>query len=163
MRYSEYLRTSVLLLGTTSIALLVVSAEAVQRDGSISLVIFGAGWLCLATLIGVWMGRGSQVMDSIGTLLSRSRPEPIFPKIEAGAVLITRLWPVLVIAVVSAVVSLWFPQLAIAAAGYGLLWAIAWRKQAMAVEAIEERDAVHFWIVRTPPFKQPKLVRVPAM
>jgi hypothetical protein len=31
------------------------------------------------------------------------------------------------------------------------------------VLAIEERDAVHFWIVRSSPIKPPKLVRVPAM
>ena len=163
MRYSEYLRTSVLLLGTSSVALLFVSAGAIQREHSTLLLVFGSAWLIIATLIGIWLGRSNQVMESIRDLLSRSRPEPIFPKIEPATILFTRLWPVLVIAIAAAVASIWFPQLAVAAAGYGLLWSIAWRKQALAVEAIEERDAVHFWIVRTPLFKQPKLVRVPAM
>lgn len=163
MRYTEYLRTSVLLLGTTSIALIVVSAGAISREHDVMLLIFGAAWTVIACAIGVWLGRGNQVMESIRTLLSRSRPEPVFPKIEPAAVLFTRLWPVLVIALGSAAVSWWFPQLAVAAAGYGMLWSIAWRKQALAVEAIEERDAVHFWIVRTAAFRHPKLVRVPAM
>jgi hypothetical protein len=163
MRYSEYLRTSVLLLGTSSIALLVVAAGAISRDGGEALLIFGATWIVIATLIGVWLGRADQVMESVGTLLSRSRPEPIFPRIEPATILFTRLWPVLVIAIGSAVASIWFPQLAIAAAGYGMLWSIAWRKQALAVEAIEDRDSVHFWIVRTAAFKQPELVRVSAM
>ena len=43
------------------------------------------------------------------------------------------------------------------------LWSLAWRRQAMAVEAIEDRDAMHFWIVRSSPWHPPKLVRVPAM
>jgi hypothetical protein len=96
-------------------------------------------------------------------MLSKSRPEPIFPTIEPAAVLLARLWPVLAITLVAAVASYWYPQLAVAAAGYGLLWALAWRKQSDAVLAIEERDAVHFWIVRSSPIKPPKLVRVPAM
>jgi hypothetical protein len=163
MRYSEYLRTSVLLLGTSSFALLVVAVGQIAREPSVLLLILGSVWIVIACLIGIWLGRGNQVMASIGTLLSRSRPEPIFPKIEPAAVLFTRLWPVLAIVLISAAAAVWLPQLAIAAAGYGLLWSIAWRKQALAVEAIEERDAVHFWIVRTAAFKHPKLVRVMAM
>ncbi|MGH2906322.1 MAG: hypothetical protein ACRDKI_06075 [Solirubrobacterales bacterium] len=163
MRYTEYLRTSVLLLGTSSFALIVVSVGAIAREHSVLLLVFGAIWLVIACLIGTWLGHSDQVMESIRDLLSRSRPEPVFPKIEPAAVLFTRLWPVLAIAIISAIASLLFPQLAVAAAGYGLLWSLAWRKQALAVEAIEERDAVHFWIVRTKAFSKPKLVRVPAM
>lgn len=163
MRYSEYLRTSVLLIATTSVALIVVSAGAIAREQSDVLLVFAATWLALSTLIGLWLGRAEQVMESIRTLLSRSRPEPIFPKIEPTAILLSRLWPVLAIALLAAVVSLWFPQLAVAAAGYGLIWSIAWRKQALAVEAIEDRDSVHFWMVRTAFYKQPKLVRVTAI
>lgn len=163
MRYSDFLRASVLLLGSAAIALIIVAASALARDGSTRTAILGGIWILLAMLVGWWLGRKDQVMESLGTLLSRSRPEPVFPKIEPAAVLLGRLWPVLVIVIVSALLTVWFTQLAVAAAGYGLLWAIAWRKQAMAVEAIEDRDAVHFWIVRSSPWHPPKLVRVPAM
>lgn len=163
MRYTDYLRSSVMLIGSAAFALIVISAGAIARDGGLFLTVFGAAWLIIATIIGIWLGHSDQVMESIRTILSASRPEPIFPKVEPAALLLSRLWPVLSVSLVAAVVSVWFPQLAVAAAGYGLLWAVAWRRQASAVEAIEERDAVHFWIVRNSPLKPPKLVRVPAM
>ncbi|MFY9470283.1 MAG: hypothetical protein WAP37_09240 [Solirubrobacterales bacterium] len=163
MRFCEYLRTTVLLLGTSSLALLVISIGAILREGSAVLLIFALSWIVISVLIGAWLGRGAGAMESIGVLLSRSRPEPVFPKIEPGAVLISRLWPVLAIAVVAGLASLWIPTIAIVTAGYGLIWSLAWRKQALAVEAIEDRDSVHFWIVRTSALKQPKLVRVPGM
>lgn len=163
MRFSEYLRTTVMLLATTAIALLLIAISAIVRESSGVLLVFTMGWTIVSVLIGLWIGRGAGAMESIRVLLSRSRPEPVFPLIEPGAVLLTRLWPVLLIAVAAAVASIWFPSPAIAASGYGLIWSLSWRKQALAVEAIEERDAVHFWIVRTSAFSRPKLVRVPAM
>lgn len=163
MRFSEYLRTTVTLLATTAVALLLIAISSIAREGGSALLVFTLIWILASVAIGAWLGRGGGAMESIGVLLSRSRPEPVFPRIEPGAVLITRLWPVLLIAVIAAVASIWFPSPAIAASGYGLIWSLSWRKQALAVEAIEERDAVHFWIVRTSAFSKPKLVRVPAM
>lgn len=163
MRYSDYLRASVLLVGSFSLGLIFVSGSSLARAGSTSTAVAGAIWLAVAILIGLWMGRRDQVMESIRTVLSRSRPEPVFPLIEPVPVLLGRLWPMLVVGLLAAILTLWFVQLAIAAAGYGLLWSLAWRRQAMAVEAIEDRDAVHFWIVRSSPWHPPKLVRVPAM
>lgn len=163
MRFSEYLRTTVLLVGTTGLALLLIATAAILRDGSMLMLMFTGGWTIVSVLTGLWIGRGGGAMESIRTLLSRSRPEPVFPKIEPGAVLLGRLWPILLIALASVVGSLWLPSLPIVAGGYGIIWSLAWRKQALAVEAIEERDAVHFWIVRTAVFRQIKLVRVPAM
>ncbi|MBI5309582.1 MAG: hypothetical protein HZB14_00935 [Actinobacteria bacterium] len=163
MRFSEYLRTTVLLLSSTSIALLLIAILAIVRESSGVLLVFTIVWIVASVAIGLWIGRGGAAMESIRALLSRSRPEPVFPRIEPGAVLLTRLWPVLLIALAAAVASIWFPSLAIATSGYGLIWALSWRKQALAVEAIEERDAVHFWLVRGSVFSRPKLVRVPAM
>lgn len=163
MRFSEYLRTTVLLVGTTGLALLLIAAGAILRDGNLLLLVFTAGWTLVSVLTGLWLGRRGDALESIRTLLSRSRPEPVFPMIAPGAVLLGRLWPILVIALVSVVGSLWLPSLPIVGGGYGLIWSLAWRKQALAVEAIEERDAVHFWVVRTAIFKQIKIVRVPAM
>ncbi|MFY9488136.1 MAG: hypothetical protein WAP35_05515 [Solirubrobacterales bacterium] len=163
MRFSEYLRTTVLLLGATALGLLVISVGAIMREGDAVLLIFTLVWIVASVAIGAWLGRGSSGMESIRTLLSRSRPEPVFPKIEPGAVLMSRLWPVLAIAVIAGIGSMWIPTIAIVTAGYGLIWSLAWRKQALAVEAIEERDSVHFWIVKTSVLTQPKLVRVPGM
>lgn len=163
MRYCDYLHACVVLIASTALALIFISGGALWRDGGTFLVVFSVTWLSASILIGLWLGRDASVQEPLRVLLSRSRPEPIFPHIEPPVVLLSRLWPVLVIALLSAVTSYWFPQLAIAAAGYGIIWALAWRKQSDAVLAIEERDMVHFWIVRSSPFKPPKLVRVPAM
>lgn len=163
MRFCDYLRTTVLLLGSSSIALLVIAIGASVREGSTLLMLVALGWNAVAVVIGMWLGRGQGAMESIRVLLSRSRSEPVFPKIEPGAVLFSRLWPVLVWAVIAGVGSFWIASLPAVTSGYGLIWSLAWRKQPLAVEAIEERDAVHFWIVRSATFHQPKLVRVPAM
>lgn len=163
MRFCEYLRATVMLLGASSIALLVIAIGAIVREGSTLLMIVTLVWNALAVLIGMWLGRGAGAMESIRVLLSRSRPEPAFPVIEPGAVLLSRLWPVMTLALVAAIGSFWLESLPAVSAGYGLIWSLAWRKQPLAVEAIEDRDSVHFWIVRSPAMHQPKLVRVPAM
>jgi hypothetical protein len=163
MRYCDYLHSSVLLIGSSALALILISAGSLASDGGTTLVALSIAWISIAVVAGLWVGGGMAVQESVRTLLSKSRPEPIFPKIEPPAVLLSRLWPVLAITILAAITSYWFPQLAVAAAGYGLFWALAWRRQSDAVLAIEERDAVHFWIVRSSPFAPPKLVRVPAM
>lgn len=163
MRFCEYLRATILLLFTSSIALLVIAVGAIVREGSTPLMIVTVAWNAFAVACGMWLGRGEGAMASIRNLLSRSRPEPVFPKIEPRAVLLSRLWPVLAIAIGAGIGSLWLASLPAVTAGYGLIWSLAWRKQPLAVEAIEERDSVHFWIVRSPALRQPKLVRVPAM
>ncbi|MBJ7353348.1 MAG: hypothetical protein JHC98_00850 [Thermoleophilaceae bacterium] len=163
MRYCDYLHSCVLLIGSSALALILISAGSLAGNGGTTLVILSSAWIVLSIVAGLWIGGGPHIQESVRAVLSKSRPEPIFPKIEPPAVLLSRLWPVLAITILAAVTSYWFPQLAVAAAGYGLLWALAWRRQSDAVLAIEERDAVHFWIVRSSPFAPPKLVRVPAM
>lgn len=163
MRYCDYLHSCVLMIGSAALALLLVSAGTLAWYGSAMMIVLSGAWVVICVGCGLWLGRGASVQESVRQLISKSRPEPIFPKIEPSAVLLSRLWPVLAITLVAALSSYWFPQLAVAAGGYGLLWALAWRKQSDAVLAIEERDLVHFWIVRSSPMHPPKLVRVPAM
>lgn len=151
------------MIGSAALALILVGAGSLAWYGSALMVVLSIAWVVICVACGLWLGRGSAIQESVASLLSKSRPEPIFPKIEPPAVLLSRLWPVLAITLLAAISSYWFPQLATAAAGYGLLWSLAWRKQSDAVLAIEERDLVHFWIVRSSPLAPPKLVRVPAM
>lgn len=163
MRYCDYLHSCVVLIGSAAIALILISAGSLAYFASGVVTVLSIAWLAICVACGLWIGRGDAVQESVRSLLSKSRPEPIFPKIEPPAVLFSRLWPVLAITLVAAISSYWFPQLAVAAAGYGVLWSLAWRKQSGAVLAIEERDLVHFWIVKSAPLQSPRLVRVPAM
>jgi hypothetical protein len=47
------------------------------------------------------------------------------------------------------------------AAGFAIIWALAWRRQESAVAAIEERDAVRFYVDKTSPHRPMQLVRTP--
>ncbi len=163
MRYCDYLHGCVLLVGSAAIALILISAGSLAWFAGSTLTLISIAWLVICVASGLWLGRADAVQEPVRELLAHSRPEPVFPQIEPAAVLLGRLWPVLALTLVAAVSTYWFPHLAVATAGYGVLWSLAWRKQSGAVLAIEERDLVHFWIVRSPWLKAPRLVRVPAM
>lgn len=163
MRYCDYLHSCVLLIGSAALALALIGVGSLLRYDSSLLLLLSAGWGVVCILCGLWFGRADAIQQGVRDLLARSHPEPVFPKIEPPVILLSRLWPVLAITIIAALTSYWFPQLAVATAGYGLLWALAWRKQSGAVLAIEERDLVHFWIVRSSPLRPPRLIRVPAM
>ena len=53
------------------------------------------------------------------------------------------------------------PQVPAIAAGFAIIWALGWRRQASAVTAIEERDGARFYVERTSPLQPIKLVRTP--
>ena len=53
------------------------------------------------------------------------------------------------------------PQIPGIAAGFAIIWALAWRRQDAAVEAIEERDGATFYVRRTSPVRPIALVRTP--
>jgi hypothetical protein len=78
-------------------------------------------------------------------------------------VLFNRLWPLIVLGLVSAVVGFFVPQVPAIATGYCLLVALLWRHQSRAVEAIEGRDGVEFWLDRSSPLGRPQLLRLPGL
>jgi hypothetical protein len=82
---------------------------------------------------------------------------------HAGRVLLQRLWPLLLATVVSAVLSLLWPQIAAIATGFGVIWALSWRHQDAAVTAVEERDGVTFFVDGTRALGPLKLVRTPGL
>jgi hypothetical protein len=53
------------------------------------------------------------------------------------------------------------PQVPAVAAGFAVIWALAWRRQSRAVTAIEERDGARFYVERTSPLRPIQLVRTP--
>ena len=59
------------------------------------------------------------------------------------------------------VIGFFLPQVAAVAAGFAIIWALAWRRQESAVAAIEERDAVRFYVDKTSPLSPIQLVRTP--
>ena len=59
--------------------------------------------------------------------------------------------------------SVFAPQIGGIAAGFAIIWALAWRRQEAAVAAIEERDGVRFYIDQTSPFRAIRLIRTPGL
>ena len=163
MRFRDFLRVSVLLFGGAATTLAVVSVVGATREETNTLVYVAAVWWCLATLAGLWLGRRLTTTSGIAGLLAAARKTSTLPELEPGAVLFNRLWPLIVLAVASAVIGFFFPQVPVVATGYCLLVALLWRKQSRAVEAIEGRDGVEFWLDRTSPFGGPQLLRLPGM
>jgi hypothetical protein len=53
------------------------------------------------------------------------------------------------------------PQIPGIAAGFAIIWALAWRRQDAAVAAIEERDGACFYVRRTSPVRPMSLERAP--
>jgi hypothetical protein len=163
VRFRDFLRLSVLLFGAAATALAVVSVVGAARAETNTLVYVAAVWWCLATLAGLWLGRRLAATSGIAGLLADARQTNALPDIEPGTVLFNRLWPLIVLALASAVIGFFFPQVPAIATGYCLLVALLWRKQSRAVEAIEGRDGVEFWLEKTSPFGGPRLLRLPGL
>jgi hypothetical protein len=163
VRFRDFLRLSVLLFGAAATALAVVSVVGAARAETNTLVYVAGVWWCLATLAGLWLGRRLAATSGIAGLLADAHQANALPDIEPGTVLFNRLWPLIVLALASAVIGFFFPQVPAIATGYCLLVALLWRKQSRAVEAIEGRDGVEFWLDKTSPFGGPQLLRLPGM
>jgi hypothetical protein len=163
VRFRDLLRVSVLLFGGTATALAVVSVFGAADEETNTLVYVAAIWWCVATLAGLWLGRRPIATGGIATLLAEARRTNTLPELEPGTVLFNRLWPLIALALVSAVVGFFFPQVPAIATGYCLLIALLWRNQSRAVEAIEGRDGVEFWLDRSSPLGRPRLLRLPGL
>lgn len=163
MRFRDLLRVSVVLFGGAATALALVSVVGAARADTNTLVYVAAIWWCLSTLAGLWLGRRLDTTTGIAGLLADARQTNALPELEPGTVLVNRLWPLIVLALASAVAGFFFPQVPAVATGYCLLVALLWRKQSRAVEAIEGRDGVEFWLDKTSPFGGPQLLRLPGL
>jgi hypothetical protein len=163
VRFRDLLRVSVLLFGGAATALALVSVVGAADQDSDTLVYVAAAWWCIATLSGLWLGRREATTPGIANLLAESRRTNTLPELEPGTVMFNRLWPLIVLALGSAVIGFFIPQVPAIATGYCLLVALLWRKQSRAVEAIEGRDGVEFWLDKTSPFGRPRLLRLPGL
>jgi hypothetical protein len=163
VRYTDFLRATVLLAAGEGTALLVVTiAVAASRDDT-TLLIFTLAWWGVAAALGAWLGRRQSTTASIARLLAQARSTTMLPQIRPGAVLLNRLWPLLLLAVVAAATAWLVPQFTAVAAGGATLVALAWRKQAAAVLAIEERDGVRYFVVPSSPLRAIELERTAAL
>ncbi len=163
MRYVDLLKTTVLLSAASATVLAVVTVIQSNSLGDSLLVLISAGWWVVAALIGSWIGRRLEASPSIARALREAQSTTMLPEQNIGRMLLSRLWPLLLAALVSAIFSFFLPQVAAIAAGFMVIWALAWRHQDRAVTAIEERDGVTFFVTSGSPIKPIKLVRTPGL
>ncbi|MGC9220870.1 MAG: hypothetical protein ACP5H2_05895 [Solirubrobacteraceae bacterium] len=161
MRFADLLRTTVLLCGAAATALAIVAVAGVNSNGQAVLGLVCVGWWLVAALTGVYIGRSHATSKQIAALLASARTQRMLPEISPGRTVLNRLWPILVVTVGAGAVAFGYPQVPAIAAGFAIVWSLAWRHQAAAVTAIEERDGARFYVERTSPFRSIKLVRTP--
>jgi hypothetical protein len=161
VRFSDFLRTTVLISAAAASALAAVTVAGASSAGDDLVVPVAAGWWVLAGAIGVWLGRRNEASPEIGTLLANAKMQASLPEVSPARLVINRLWPLLLSTIGAGALAFIFPQVPAVATGFAVIWALAWRRQASAVTAIEERDGARFYVVRTSPFKPIQLVRTP--
>lgn len=161
MRFADFLRTAVLISAAAASVLAAVTVAGAAGTGDGLVVPVGAGWWVIAGLIGWWLGRRADASSPIATLLADARMQSSLPDVNPSRTLLNRLWPLLVSTIGAGALAFVLPQVPAIAAGFAIIWALAWRRQASAVTAIEERDGARFYVVRTSPLKPIRLIRTP--
>jgi len=151
----------VLLSAGSATLLAALTVIGAARDLEPTLVYVAAGWWLLAALIGARLGRRAEANPPIARLLAGARLERNLPELRPGQTLLNRLWPLLFSTLAAGVLAFFLPQVAAVAAGFGIIWALAWRRQERAVAAVEERDGVRFYVDRTSPVAPIRLIRTP--
>jgi hypothetical protein len=163
MRFTDFLRTSILLFAGAATALAAVAVAGAQSDDNTTLLYVSVGWWVIGAVVGLWLGRLPETSQGIGRLLAQARHSPTLPEQDPARTMVNRLWPLIIVIAAAAGIAFLVPQVPAIGAGYALLVALAWRKQARAVAAIEDRDGVRFYVEKTPPLKPLQLVRTPWM
>ncbi len=161
MRFADFLRTTVLISAASASLLAAVTLAGVAGSGDDLVIPIAAGWWVLGGAVGIWLGRRGETSTPIATLLASARMQSSLPQVDPARTVLNRLWPLLVSTLGAAALGLVLPQVPSIAAGFAIIWALAWRHQASAVTAIEERDGARFYVERTSPLHPIRLVRTP--
>lgn len=161
MRFADFLKATVILSAGSATLLAAVTVISASRAGETSVTAVCAAWWALATVIGLLLGRRADASPPIARLLAGARAQHSLPELRPSSTLLNRLWPLLFATFAAGVLGVFAPQVAGVAAGFTIVWALAWRRQHMAVTAIEQRDAARFYIDRTSPLEPMRLVRTP--
>ena len=154
---------AVLLFGASGTVLAMVAIVGATGEEDQTLIFLAASWWVIASVAGLWLGRRMAPTRGIARLLASARATNTMPDVEPGAIIFNRLWPLAVLTVISGALAFLVPQVPAIAAGYAIGIALTWRKQALGVQAIEDRDGARFYFDKSSPFGAPQLVRTPGL
>jgi hypothetical protein len=138
----------------------VTVAGAVNSSDQVLVPVIAAWWVA-AALLGLWLGRGGRANRDIARLLTHARAATSLPEQRPGRVMLNRLWPLLLFSIGAGAMAFLAPQVPGVAAGFAIVLSLTLRHQEKAVEAIEERDGVAFYVEPTSPLRPMELVRTP--
>lgn len=161
MRFADFLRTTVLISAAAATALAAVTVAGTVSGVNSLVVLVAAGWWVASALIGLWLGRRAETSPPIAALLATARTQASLPEVNPSLTVLNRLWPLLLSTLAACVVGVILPQVPAIATGFAIIWSLAWRRQASAVTAIEQRDGARFYVDRTSPLRPIRLVRTP--
>ena len=161
MRFVDFLKTTVLVCAASATALGAIAVLSASSRQEAAPLFFAAAWWTAAGAVGGYLGRRAETTAPIARLLAAARNATTLPEQRPGALLLNRLWPLIVVTVAAGALAVLAPQIPAIAAGFAVIWALSWRRQEAAVTAIEERDGVAFYIERTTPLQPMQLVRTP--
>jgi hypothetical protein len=161
VRFADFLRTTVLISAAAASALAAVTLAGAVAGGQSLVVLVAAGWWVASGFIGLWLGRRAETSPPIAALLASARTQSSLPEVNPSLTVLNRLWPLLISTLGAGALGVILPQVPAIATGFGIIWALAWRRQSSAVTAIEERDGARFYVERTSPLRPIRLVRTP--
>jgi hypothetical protein len=163
VRFVDFLKATVMLSAGSATFLATLTIVQVYQDSQESLLEVAIGWWLAAALLGTWLGRRNAASPPIARLLADARMQMSLPELRPGMTLLNRLWPLLLSTVGAAALGVFIPQVSAVAAGFAIIWALAWRRQEGAVAAIEDRDGFRFYVDKTPPLAPISLIRTPGL
>jgi hypothetical protein len=161
LKFGDFLKATVLLSAASATLLAALTVIGLQNTLSDTAIYVCFGWWVIATLIGSRMGSRTETTHAIANLLAGAKHQHSLPELAPARTILNRLWPLLIVTVGSGVLSVFLPQIGGIAAGFAIIWALAWRRQEAAVAAIEERDGVRFYVDQTSPLRAIRLIRTP--
>ena len=161
MRFPDFLKTAVLLFGGAATALAIVAILGATRTEDPTTVYIAAAWWVVAAIAGLWFGRRAETTEGIARMMADAKNQAALPETRPGAIVINRLWLLGLVTISAGAVAFVAPQIPAIGAGFCLGVALAFRRQALAVEAVEGRDGVRFYVEPGSAFAATKLVRTP--
>jgi hypothetical protein len=163
VRFVDFLKATVMLSAGSATFLAALTIVQARDAAEPTLIEVALAWWLAAALIGAWLGRRNAASPPIARLLADARMQMSLPEVQPTRTLINRLWPLLFSTVGAAGLGVFVPQVPAVAAGFAIIWALAWRRQEGAVAAIEDRDGFRFYIDKTPPLAPIRLIRTPGL
>lgn len=163
MLFVDLLRLTVLLIGGSATALGAVTVLVANRDSDSAVLILAGGWWALATVVGLVLGGSAHAGEAMSRALAAARTATTLPTESPGRIAFLRLWPIGAFALIVGGLAWLLPQVAAVGTGFAILNALAWRNRERAVTAIEERDAVRFYVEPSSALEPIKLIRTPGL